>query len=218
MEKIESQDIKYITTSKGIQYPVRTDRRRVFMPDEWIKFIGSLKDSKKPLFDFMLNTGCRFDEGKHIRPMDFDFSRNNVRLWKTKTKAKKGEKIGKPRTISLSTEYAKRIEKYINKNKISPESYIFNIQSLQSANMMLKRTLKNIGIKDYYNFSTHNIRKTHGMYLKALGIDIAEICTRLGHDYNTFIAHYGSADIFSEKDMRQIKDLLGDLYSRQRRY
>jgi hypothetical protein len=56
------------------------------------------------------------------------------------------------------------------------------------------------------------------MYLKALGIDIAEICTRLGHDYNTYIKHYGSADIFSEKDMRDIRELVGDLYIRQRRF
>ena len=82
----------------------------------------------------------------------------------------------------------------------------------------IKRKLKEIGIKDYYNFSTHNIRKTHGMYLKAIGIEIGELCQRLGHDYNTYIKHYGSPDIFSEKDMRMIREILGDLYIRQRRY
>jgi hypothetical protein len=56
------------------------------------------------------------------------------------------------------------------------------------------------------------------MYLKALGIDVGEICTRLGHDYNTYIQHYGSADVFSDRDIRQIKDLLGDLYMRNRRF
>ena len=56
------------------------------------------------------------------------------------------------------------------------------------------------------------------MYLKALGIDIAEICTRLGHDYNTYISHYGSADVFSDSDMRKIKELLGDLYMRSRKF
>ena len=78
--------------------------------------------------------------------------------------------------------------------------------------------MKKIGITDWENFSSHTLRKTHGMYLKALGIDIAEICTRLGHDYNTYIKHYGSADIFSEKDMRNIRELLGDLYFRSRRF
>ena len=82
----------------------------------------------------------------------------------------------------------------------------------------MKRVMKKLGIKDWLNFSSHKLRKTHGMYLKALGIDIGEICTRLGHDYNTYIKHYGSADVFNDKDMRQIKELLGDLYMRQRRY
>jgi len=82
----------------------------------------------------------------------------------------------------------------------------------------MKRKLEELKVQNAKQFSSHNIRKTHGMYLKALGIDIAEICTRLGHDYNTYIKHYGSADVFSEKDMRAIRDLLGDLYFRQRRY
>ncbi|MFW9950580.1 MAG: FAD-dependent oxidoreductase, partial [Candidatus Thorarchaeota archaeon] len=42
-------------------------------------------------YDLQFNTGARFDEVLHTRPMDFDFDRNNLRLWKTKTKAKKGE-------------------------------------------------------------------------------------------------------------------------------
>lgn len=214
---IKADDIRYIKTKLGVMYPVRTDRRRVFMPNEWSLYFNTLRSHNKPLFDFMLNTGARFDECVHTRPMDFDFERNNVRLWKTKTKAKKGEKVGKPRTISLSSEYCKRVKKFIEKNHIPQDKYIFT-QAIESANSMIKRVLKKLGFKDYYNFSTHNIRKTHGMYLKALGIDIAEICTRLGHDYDTYISHYGSADIFSEKDMRQIKELLGDLYSRQRRY
>ena len=60
-------------------------------------------------------------------------------------------------------------------------------------------------------FSTHNIRKTHGNWLKALGKDALEICTRLGHDYNTFIKSYGSPDIYSFKDKGNMRMILGDL-------
>ena len=130
-------------------------------------------------------------------------------------KAKKGEKVGKPRTISLSTAFSKRIKKFCKDKK--PDEYLFNV-SQAGYNQLLKRKLLLLNVKDWDNFSSHNLRKTHGMYLKALGIDIAEICTRLGHDYNTYIKHYGSADIFSEKDMRGIRSLLGDLYIRQRRF
>jgi integrase len=209
-------DIKKIKMKNGSDYSVRIDRRRFFFPEEWNNFIKEVgKEKNKFLFEFLINTGARIDEALHTRPCDFDFERNNVRLWKTKTKARKGEKQGKPRTISISNEFTKRIKKFCGEKKT--DEFLWDT-SLQNINSILKRTLIKSNIKDYYNFSSHNLRKTHGMYLKALGIDVGEICTRLGHDYNTYIAHYGSADVFSDKDMRQIKDILGDLYMRQRRF
>lgn len=208
-------DLIFKKDKRGREYIVRKDRSRFFYPMEWKEFLKALRPIKRHLFDFMFNTGARLDEALHIRRCDFDFERNNVRLWKTKTKAKKGEKQGKPRTISLSSEFSKRMKKY--SYNFGNEDYIF-VGSIQSVNQMIGRILYKLGIKDYYNFSSHNIRKTHGMYLKALGIDVGEICTRLGHDYNTYISHYGSADVFSEKDMRGIRELLGDLYFRQRRF
>ena len=194
----------------------KQDINRFFFPDEWNKFIKSIQKSDNLfLYELQFNTGGRFDEVLHIRPMDFDFERNNLRLWKTKTKAKKGEKVGKPRTISLSSDFAKKMKKLCSNKK--PDDYLFKV-SQAGYNQLMKNKLEKLGIVDFKNFSSHNIRKTHGMYLKSLGIDIAEICTRLGHDYNTYIKHYGSADVFSEKDMRAIRDLLGDLYFRQRRF
>lgn len=209
------QEIKTIKKKDGKLYTIKPDPMRFFFPNEWTAFFNSLREKNKRLFDFMINTGARFNEAIHIRPIDFDFDRNIVRLWKTKIKAKKGEEYGKPRTISLSTEYAKRIRRIC---MVRPPSMNLFYQELTGFNTVMKGHLKKMGVKDYYNFSSHNIRKTHGMYLKALGIDIAEICTRLGHDHDTYIKHYGSADVFSEKDMRKIKEILGDLYSRRRRY
>lgn len=208
-------DIEVRKLKDGRNYSVRISRKRYFFPDEWTKFFKALRESTKPLFDFMFNTGCRFEEAIYIRPMDFDFERSNVRLWKTKTKAKKGEKHGDPRTVSLSSSFAKRMKKHCSSFK--QDEYIFK-SSVQGANQLIKRKLKELGIKDSYNFSTHNIRKTHGMYLKALGIDMGEICQRLGHDANTYIKHYGSADIFSDRDMALIRELMDDLYFRKRRF
>lgn len=194
------------------------DLNRFFYPDEWKKFWKEVNKEKfkgRYLYLLMINTGARFDEAAHVRAIDFDFDRNNLRLWKTKTKAKKGEKTGKPRTISLSTEFSKVMKRFCSDQK--PDDYLFDITQA-GFNQLMKKKLKELGIEDYKNFSSHNLRKTHGMYLKALGIDIAEICTRLGHDYNTYIKHYGSADVFSEKDMRAIREILGDLYFRHRSY
>jgi len=212
----QNDSIRTIIKSDGKKYSIRNDRRRFFFPEEWNIFIKTVtNDRTKHLFEFMINTGSRIDEALHIRPKDFDFERNNVRLWKTKTMAKKGEKQGKPRTLSLSSEFTRRMKRLCS--DIPLDEYIWKT-TLNNINQIFKRKLQKAGIKDWYNFSTHNIRKTHGMYLKALGIDIGEICMRLGHDVNTYLKHYGSADVFSDKDMRQIKDILGDIYMRQRRF
>lgn len=194
----------------------KSDKNRFLYPSEWKAFLKEIENRKsKLLYELQFNTGARFDEVIHLRTIDFDFERSNVRLWKTKTKAKKGEKVGTPRTISLSSEFSKRMKKFCQDKK--PDEYLFKI-SQAGYNQLLKRTLEKLDVKGAKEFSSHNIRKTHGMYLKALGIDVGEICTRLGHDVNTYIKHYGSADIFSESDMRGIRELLGDLYFRQRRY
>jgi integrase len=195
---------------------VKTDNNRFIYPDEWKGFLKAItKRKNKMLYELQFHTGARFDEVIHLRSSDFDFDRNNVRLWKTKTKARKGEKTGKPRTISLSTDFSKRIKKF--SEGLNPDEYMFKI-SQAGYNDLLKKALERLEVANSKEYSSHNIRKTHGMYLKALGIDVGEICTRLGHDVNTYISHYGSADVFSEKDMRGIRELLGDLYIRQRRF
>jgi integrase len=208
-----SENLRQGIKANGIKYTVRDSRQRYFYPNEWDLFYKSLKVYQRPLFDFLINTGARIDEAVHIRPIDFDFERNNVRIWKVKVKAAIGEKVGQPRIISLSTEFADRMRRAcyrINKDK---NVFPFN---KYTAWQLLRRKLKEIGMKDYALISIHNIRKTHGMYIKALGYDATEICLRLGHDYNTFLKHYGSADIFSEVDIINIRKIIGDLHLRSR--
>lgn len=197
---------------------MKTDNNRFLFPEKvkaFLKLIDAPKFKNKLLYELQIQTGGRFDECRHLRSRDFDFERNNVRFWKTKTKAKKGEKVGKPRTISISSEFSKKMKRFCKDKK--PDEYLWKV-SQAGYNDLLKNKLKILKVEYANEFSSHNLRKTHGMYLKALGIDIGEICTRLGHDYNTYISHYGSADIFSEKDMRGIRELLSDLYIRQRRF
>lgn len=195
----------------GKKYSVRDDRSRYFFPEEWEKFFNSLREINRPLFDALINTGARIEEVLHIKPKDFDWERNNLTLRVTKMKAAKGERIGKPRTFSISSQFARRIRKYISDNKIQDDELLFKITS-QAAYQLLRRKLKELGFKDYYQFSLHNIRKTHGNYLKAMGIDSGEICYRLGHDLNTFIKHYGSANVFDRKDKIGMAKILGDVY------
>lgn len=206
-----SEGLKVGIKSDGTKYSVRDDRSRYFFPEEWERFFAALNSKKQPIFDVLINTGARIDEALNIKPKDFDWERNNLTLRVTKRKASKGERIGKPRTFVISSQFARRMRKYISDNKIGDDELMFKI-SQQAVFQMLKRTLKKIEIKDWYNFSLHNIRKTHGNYLKAMGIDSGEICYRLGHDLNTFLKHYGSANIFDRKDKTGMIKILGDVY------
>lgn len=208
-----TSELREKTRNNGISYSIRTNRDRFFYPNEWMKFFDSLKDKQKITFDFLMQTGCRINEARNVKVGDIDFERLTIILRVTKVKAKKGERDPRPRTISISSQFARRLKKIcIKKNN---EEYL-GILSTPAANIALKNNLKRIGIKDWYMFSIHNIRKTHGNYLKALSkTSESEICKRLGHDYNTFLKSYVSSDIFTFKDLKDMELILGDLYYRK---
>ncbi len=205
------EGIRMITRSNGVPYSIRDDRSRYFFPEEWIRFYDSINIPKQPLFDCLINTGARIEEALHIREKDFDWNRNTLKLVVTKAKATKGEKKGRPRTFVISSQFARRMRKYIKSNNLNPDERLFKITK-QAAYQMLRRVLVKAKIEDPWNFGLHNIRKTHGNYLKALDVSAEEICLRLGHDFNTYLKHYGSATIFDRRDKMLMIKILGDVY------
>lgn len=212
LEPTEKEGLKVGTQSNGRKYSVRDNRDRFFYPNEWNGFFAALKnDNQKITFEMLINTGARINEANHIKVGDIDFERNTIMLRVTKVKAKKGEKNPRPRTISISSQFIKRLKKYC-KYKDNDE-YVLTL-SKPALHICMKGTLKRIEIKDWYMFSLHNVRKTHGNYLKAMGIEALEICQRLGHDFDTFLKSYGSPDIFNADDLRQMRMILGDLYQK----
>lgn len=208
------------TKSNGQTYSVRKNRDRFFYPSEWMKFYDNLNESQKMTFELLIQTGARINEVIHIKSSDIDFERNNITLKVTKVKAKKGEKYPRPRTISISSQFCKRLKKYcrdkglLNENGTLLKDDYLNLLSKPASHIAMKKCLQKIGILDYYNFSCHNVRKTHGNYLKALQVDGFEICNRLGHDMNTFLKSYASPDIFNFKDKQDMRLILGDLYGK----
>jgi integrase len=215
LQQSDMPDLKIGVRKNGLQLAVRSNRDRFFYPNEWMKFSDSLVEKRQKItFDVLLQTGARINEIRHIKVGDIDFERNNIILRVTKVKARKGEKNPRPRTISISSQFARRLKQYaVGRDN---EDYL-GILSTPAANICLKKALYQLGIKDYYMFSIHNIRKTHGNWLKALGVEGAEICLRLGHDMNTYLKAYGSPDIFNYKDLQDMRVILGDLYSNFRR-
>lgn len=204
--------------SDGKKYTVRKDRHRYFFPDEWLKFISYLKEDKKILFETILQTGGRIEEVLNLKPKDFIWDNNSITLRVTKSKASKGESKllgGRQRAFSVSSQYIRKLRKYIRENKISDNSLLFPITK-QGVSQLFKRTLNKAGLNEW-EFSLHNIRKTSGMWLKTVqrrgvDLDVSEICMRLGHDHNTFLKHYGSPSIFTDQQRDKIVDIIGDVY------
>jgi integrase len=223
----EQEGLKVGIKSDGTKYTVRDYRNRYFFPDEWKRFYNKLNPKKAFLFDMLINTGARIEEALCIKVNHIRFDRNYLTLYITKIKARKGEVKSQPRDVTFSKEFARKIRKYISDNKLGDNDYLFLDNSKQylsreevkeeakikkvSASQMMKRALKKSDIKDWYMFSLHNIRKTHGMWLKALDVKFEEICKRLGHDANTYLKHYGSSDIFNRQDKLDMIKLLGEL-------
>ncbi len=204
------EGLKIGVKSDGTKYSVRDDRSRFFFPNEWVDFIDQIKPEKKILFETLIQTGARIEESLNLKPRDFDWTRNNLTLRVTKIKARKGESVGKARTLPVSSQFTRKVRGYIHKNKIKDNDFLFPVTK-QSVWQMMRRKLKGV-VKDDWNFGLHNIRKTHGNWLKALDISAEEICTRLGHDFNTYLKHYGSPNIFDRKDKMLMIKILGDVY------
>jgi integrase len=225
------------TKSNGVSYSVRRDRHRYFFPNEWIKFTEVLRDDKQFIFETLVHTGARIEEALNIRVRDFDMDRNTLTLHITKSKAKKGQTKeigGMPRGFGMSSEYMKKLKKHISYKKLKHDDYLFVSPpegfdawdreakkkffavAKVGVTHVFKRGLKRAGLNPW-EFSLHNIRKTHGMWLKAAipftrEITESEICMRLGHDMNTYIKHYGSPSTFSDRDKNMVLKLLGDIY------
>jgi len=207
----KQQNIKCLTLKNGQTYSVRTNRDRFFFPKEWMKFFDNLKENQKITFDCLLNTGGRINEIRNVKIGDIDFINKRITLRVTKVKAKKGEKNPRPRTIPISSQFTKRLKKY-TENKNNED--VIGILSTPAGNIAMKKTLKEIGIKDWFMFSIHNIRKTLENWLIALDIDAVRISRHMGHDISTAIQHYVSPDIFSFEEKSQMRLIIGDIYQK----
>jgi len=217
LKKTEKEDLLEGIRKDGKKYSVRRHRKSFFMPDVWLKMLDKLSKKGKLTADVLIQTGARINEARNIEERDIDYGRNTIRLRIVKTKArKKGEERGSPRTIPINSKFIKQLKKHFKDRKGK-----IGILSTPAFNIALKKALERINIEDYYMYSAHSIRKTHGNWLKILSnlriinCDGFEICLRLGHDNNTFLKGYGSAGVMNSKDVLLIKQILGDLYTQK---
>lgn len=218
-----SDEISYSIKEDGSKYTIRRDRTKYFYPDEWVNFRSNINEDKnKLLFSFLICTGARIEEALHFKKTDLmDSKRHIIRLMVTKRKAKKlGEKQqGKIRTFEINESLYKKLKQQtnlyifleVNKELTLQESKKLAKSKSCVVRRLMKRKLKLIGL-DSNLYSLHNIRKTHGMWLKALKVSMEEICLRLGHNVDTYLAHYGSPSIFDRRDIEKMTPIIGRIY------
>lgn len=190
---------------KDVNYAKKVDPKRFFYPQEWIKFLSVITNQDhKMWFEFMLHTGARINEIRGIHIKEIDVARETIFLSQTKGGRKKN------RTIKISSYLKSRLLNYAKANKLGPED-TFGIPSTQYLDKSLKNYCKEAGIKDYDNFSCHNLRKTTEMYLVTMGINPMAIISHIGHNIDMAMTHYVSSSLFTNEDRILIKSIMDNL-------
>lgn len=218
--KENNSDILLGTKSDGTIYKVRSNRDRIFNPEEWELFYNNLTEEQMFTFKFLLITGARINEANHVKVEDIDIP--NQRIVLRVTKQRHGDNVinkSKTRTIRVSKDLIKDIKRVIENNKLSKEDYL-GILSQPACHIAMKGDKKSnrIGalekakIKDWEMLSVHNVRKTSENWALATGVDSMKLSTRFGHNMTTQYEHYSQSDAFTLKEKVYIKDFFGDTF------
>jgi integrase len=196
------------------KYYLKENKKAFLKPKIWQNFFNSLDFNQQSYFMMVINTGGRINEICHVCWKDINVEEKTLTFRITKVKARLHQKRPEPRTIAISDNLINWLKDFKEKNNLSDRDY-FVIYTQSCLFKLMKKKLKEINIENWKDFSSHNLRKTHGNWLKAIGVDGTEIASRLGHDANTMLKHYVSANIFTDEDIVGIYQILGrDLIDR----
>jgi len=221
--------------SDGKTYSVRDDRRRYFFPDEWEAFIKQFKNREhKFFFITMLHTGGRIMEVLNLRYSDINAERSEVEFKTVKQRKARSNfyAVGKSRRFNVASNFIKEYKSFIRGKTFRLNDYIFldNLKLPENYDLLsnndkkkhyvskaigysalLKRKISKTNVKDPFNFSPHNIRKTYGMWMRVFKLEMMDLCYRMGHDMDTYMTHYGSSLIFSDSERRKIEKIMGEV-------
>jgi integrase len=207
----EGAKMQQTMRKSGLVHSLKEDKDRFFYPQEYLNVLKVLNRKQRLTVMSLFNTGARINEMTQCKIKDMDLGKKRIKLIVTKCKAKKGEKKPRPRTIPISTQMAMWFQRYITEEGLKEDDYLGLLTTSATAQMM-KKACKEAGIKDYKNFSAHNLRKTLETWLMALGVDGMKLVAHFGHDMSTACHHYVSPDIFTHQEKQQMRLIIGDLY------
>jgi len=189
----------------GEEYYKKIDKKAFFYPKDFQRMLELASKKQEYNLLCMINTGARINEIRNVKKQDLDKERKNVLLLITKTRAKLKESRPSPRIIPVSSKFFKYLYRNINKYKI---------YSTNNYKVFLQKLARKASVKNWKDFSSHNVRKTFACWMLALGVDGFRLAQHLGHSADMLRTHYASPDIFNFEDKDRMRDILSDLPSR----
>ena len=178
---------------------VTHDSTKVFTVEEYDKFIYSIPESKRVIFEINTITGLRYVELQRVydHPEWYIKSRNQIILPHEAQKKVK-QKLVKRTIDKLPSTFAYMFKLFID-GKRPPERTSWNHD--------LARWSQKANISPKVNLKT--ARKTIESWMLKAGIPEIEIYSRAGHDPLTSLRHYQSLS-FTDYEMRDIKKRLAE--------
>ena len=196
-----TQRVKYY--KKGIYRP-KENSLRYFNPDEWEKFIYSVKPNVRNYYWFLMLTGLRYNEAKHVKVFHIDYANRQIIVMNPKGKFK--------RHCQLSTFAFKLIKQWIKQDNLKSGDS-FGFPTIQHLSQLMKRVCEKQKLTNWRDFSLHNLRKSHENYLLALSLSEMKITSHMGHTSKTALEHYISSAMIKNKfQLDKIRVWLGDIF------
>lgn len=188
-------------SNKGI-YRAKINKVRFLDPDEWETFIYSVNDNLSKHFWFLLLTGLRYKEAKHVQKKHIDWNNKSLVVFKPKG--------GIQRYVNFSSFGKSRIkDMFEGKN----DNDTLKFPSIQHLRFVLHEICKEKRIEGWEDLSVHNIRKQHENYLIALDLPQNKITKHMGHTAKTAIEHYNSSKFIKDKkQLDKIRKWFNDIF------
>ena len=202
---------------KKRNYRKKDDLKRFFYPREYLNCLNKINNDKHKFWiELLVHTGARINEARGIQIRDIDLEKETINLRQTK-----GRKVKKNRMIQISSYLKGRIEIYIKNNNLG--AYDFLMQNPDENNKtpstvgmdkIVKKFARDGGIKDWVDFSCHNLRKTLEQWGVALNINVLTLQAHMGHTIDVASTHYVGMNLMTSEDKSLAKAIIDNLWQK----
>jgi integrase len=199
IRKILKGRSKYI--KKGV-YREKENKVRFLNPDEWETIIYDIKDNLRKYYWFLLLTGMRYKEAKHVKKGHINWGNKSIIIFKPKG--------GVQRNANFSSFGKRKLQEMFS--NLSEEDTL-KFPTIQHLIQTLHKVCRKHKIKYWQDISVHNLRKQHENYLLALDLPYQKITVHMGHTAKTALEHYNSSEFIKEKkQLDKIRIWFADIF------